>query len=313
MAIDLAPGEIYFIGEVDVRSKEPSSYVKIGLVRERDDKRVDERVLEHQTGNPRQLTLLRSIKTPCVSKVENHLHRSFATSQVSGEWFHLDAQGLGESMALCEKLADDAGRRSAFVEAAKAFGSQLSNGQSLDPTDETKDLHQQLLVAKYGAKLCGQLGKTVKTVLDELSGQGIDTTLYVTRLTKAGKKGFDEKQLQADHPDLYAKFVTTEEKFKPGALTVAGILKFEIDPSEISEQFGSVHQRITETSVLALAGEVSPDAFYELYLEVLGHEVAFEWTTNFVEAELKASLGEFDEIVGVCKWKRAMKTEEKFD
>ena len=122
MAIDLAPGEIYFIGEVDVRSKEPSSYVKIGLVRERDDKRVDERVLEHQTGNPRQLTLLRSIKTPCVSKVENHLHRSFATSQVSGEWFHLDAQGLDESMALCEQLAEDAGRRSAFAEAAKSFG-----------------------------------------------------------------------------------------------------------------------------------------------------------------------------------------------
>jgi hypothetical protein len=313
MAIDLTPGEIYFIGEVDVRTKEPSSYVKIGLVRERDDKRVDERVLEHQTGNPRQLTLLRSIKTPCVSKVENHLHRSFATSQVSGEWFHLDAQGLDDSMALCEQLAEDAGRRSAFVEAAKTFGSQLSNGQSLDATDEMKDLHQQLLVAKYGTKLCGELGKTVKTVLDELTGQGVDTSLYVTRQTKAGKKGFDEKQLQADHPDLYARFVLTEEKFKAGNLNIAGIRKFEIDPSGISQQFGSIHQRITGASALALSGDVSPDAFYEMYLEVLGHEVAFEWTANFVEAELKACLGESDEIVDVCKWKREMKTEEKFD
>jgi len=313
MAIDLTPGEIYFIGEIDVRTKEPSSYVKIGLVRERDDKRVDERVLEHQTGNPRQLTLMRSIKTPCVSKVENHLHRSFATSQVSGEWFHLDAQGLGESMALCERLAEDADRRSAFVEAAKTFGNQVSNGQSLEPTDETKDLHQQLLVAKYGAKLCGELGKTVKTVLDELTGQGVDTSLYVTRQTKAGKKGFDEKLLQADHPDLFAQFVVTEEKFKAGGLNIAGIRKFEIEPSGISEQFGSIHRRVMDASVRTLSGDVSPDAFYELYLEVLGHEVAFEWTANFVEAELKASVGEFDEIVDICKWKREMEQKENFD
>ena len=313
MAIDLTPGEIYFIGEVDVRSKEPSSYVKIGLVRERDDKRVDERVLEHQTGNPRQLTLLRSIKTPCVSKVENHLHRSFATCQVSGEWFHLDSSGLEESMTLCHQLADDADRRSVFVETAKVLGSQVSNGQTLEPTDEMKDLHQQLLVAKYGTSLCGELGKLVKVVLDELTDKGVDTSLYVTRQMKAGKKGFDEKQLQADHPDLYAQFVLTDEKFKQGALNITGLRKFEIAPSEISEEFGSIHQRIVDVSELARRGEISPDDFYELYLEVLGHEVSFEWTTIFIDAELKANVGEFEGIIGVCKWKREMKIEEKFD
>jgi len=313
MAIDLTSGEIYFIGEVDVRSKEPSSYVKIGLVRERDDKRVEERVLEHQTGNPRQLTLLRSIKTPCVSKVENHLHRSFATSQVSGEWFHLNAGGLGQSMALCQQLADDADRRSVFVETAKALSSQVSNGESLDPTNEIKDLHQQLLVAKHGTSLCRELSKLVKTVLEELTNQGMDTSLYVTRQMKAGKKGFDEKQLQADYPDLYAQFVLTDEKFKQGALNITGLRKFEIDPSEISEEFGMTYQRIVDVSELARRGEISPDDFYELYLEVLGHEVSFDWTTNFIDAELKASVGEFEEIIGVCKWKRGMTTETKFD
>lgn len=313
MAIDLTPGEIYFIGEMDVRSKEPSSYVKIGLVRERDDKRLDERVLEHQTGNPRQLTLLRSIKTQCVSRVENHLHRSFATCQVSGEWFHLDMGGLDDSMALCQQLANDADRRSVFVETAKALSSQVSNGESLDPTDEMKDLHQQLLIAKHGTSLCTQLGKLVKSVLDELTDQGVDTSLYVSRQMKAGKKGLDEKQLQADHPDLYAQFVLTEEKFKTVPLTITGLRKFEIDPSEISEEFGMIHQRIVDMSELARRGEISPDDFYELYLGVLGYEVSFEWTTNFIDAELKASVGEFDEIIGVCKWKREMKIDEKFD
>jgi len=40
MAIDLRAGEIYFIGEKDVRTNQSSSYYKIGLVREKDDRDV---------------------------------------------------------------------------------------------------------------------------------------------------------------------------------------------------------------------------------------------------------------------------------
>ncbi len=44
MAINLTPGEIYFIREKDVLTHEVSNYVKVGLVREGEDRGSDERV-----------------------------------------------------------------------------------------------------------------------------------------------------------------------------------------------------------------------------------------------------------------------------
>jgi hypothetical protein len=53
-----AAGEIYFIGEKDLRSKEVTPYFKVGIVRENAenaDRDSTQRLLEHQTGNPREL------------------------------------------------------------------------------------------------------------------------------------------------------------------------------------------------------------------------------------------------------------------
>ena len=52
-----AAGEIYFIGEKDLRTKELTQYFKVGIVRENPenaDRESTQRLLEHQTGNPRE-------------------------------------------------------------------------------------------------------------------------------------------------------------------------------------------------------------------------------------------------------------------
>lgn len=313
MAIDLTAGEVYFIGEVDTRANEQSSYYKIGLVREKDDKRVNQRLLEHQTGNPRQLILLRSIKTPCVSKVENYLHRSFATSQVSGEWFHLSSTRLESAMNLCGALSSDAGQRISFVEASVAISKEVSNGLSLEPTDRQRALYQHLLTMKYGSKLCEKLADVVKGVLDELTERGKDTSLYVARQTKVGKKAFNEKLFLEQHPELHAKFMVTSEKFKAGIFTLAEIRRFAVEPVEIDRGFGDLYRQIHDMADIAKRDEITVDEFYELYLAMLGHEVKFDWESFFAEAELKAELGRHDEVIGICKWKRGMTTETKFD
>ena len=96
MAINLTPGEIYFIREKDLLTKEVSSYVKVGLVREGEDRGSEERASEHQTGNPRQLFVEKIVKTEAVSAVENMLHDHFANQRVSGEWFDFDNVQLQE-------------------------------------------------------------------------------------------------------------------------------------------------------------------------------------------------------------------------
>ena len=52
------PGTLYFITERDPFCDAPAAYVKIGLVRDNDMGRSsDDRLLEHQTGNPRSLRI----------------------------------------------------------------------------------------------------------------------------------------------------------------------------------------------------------------------------------------------------------------
>ena len=107
----LTPGELYFIRERDKQTKEISRYVKIGLVKEKDDRASKERALEHQTGNPRELLIHKVIKTPAISEIENIVHGLFATERVSGEWFDFSESKLQEAIdtfiiALKETLAE---------------------------------------------------------------------------------------------------------------------------------------------------------------------------------------------------------------
>lgn len=264
MAIDLRAGEIYFIGEKDVRTNQSSSYYKIGLVREKDDRDVAQRLEEHQTANPRQLMLRRSIKTPCVSKVESYLHRSFATSRVIREWFQFDSTGLESAVNLCDALSSDARQRIRFVEASATISKEVSNGLSLKPTDHQQALNKHLLTMKYGLKLCDQLAVVVMGVLDELAERGKDTSLYVTRLSKDVRKAFNEKLFREQHPDLYARFMVTSEKFKANNFTLAEIKKFVVEPVEIDRDFGDLYRQILDMADIAKRDEISIDEYYDL-------------------------------------------------
>ena len=104
----LTPGELYFIRERDKQTSEISRYVKIGLVKEKDDRASKERALEHQTGNPRELLIHAVIKTPAISEIENIVHGLFAPERVSGEWFDFSEAKLKEAMATAQELADEA-------------------------------------------------------------------------------------------------------------------------------------------------------------------------------------------------------------
>ena len=61
----LIAGEIYFIGEKDLKTGLDTKYFKIGIVREgaKGPRTSEERLLEHQTGNPRRLYLRDIVKT----------------------------------------------------------------------------------------------------------------------------------------------------------------------------------------------------------------------------------------------------------
>jgi hypothetical protein len=56
----LTSGHLYFINEQDVITGAHSTYYKIGIVRSSDERDSKNRLLEHQTGNPRKLCIVES-------------------------------------------------------------------------------------------------------------------------------------------------------------------------------------------------------------------------------------------------------------
>jgi hypothetical protein len=108
--LKLTAGEIYFIGEKDLKSGIDTSYFKIGIVRDgaKGPRTSDERLLEHQTGNPRKLFLRNVVKTPAVEEIETRVHRIFAPLRVHGEWLELTEVQYQEALKMTSDMAIEA-------------------------------------------------------------------------------------------------------------------------------------------------------------------------------------------------------------
>ena len=130
-------GEIYFIGEKDLRTKEITSYYKVGLVRENvenADRSSTQRLLEHQTGNPRDLYIESVVKTDLVELVETLLHKNFAPLGVRGEWMLLNATQLSEVQKNAEQLASEAKEITADLQKAEELAKVASSDELIPST-----------------------------------------------------------------------------------------------------------------------------------------------------------------------------------
>ena len=101
----LTPGQLYFINEQDTQTGVRSNYYKIGIVRDADDRDSENRLLEHQTGNPRKLCIVETLSMPAVEAVETNLHYLFASKRVMGEWMCFNDDELKQAIAKAKELA----------------------------------------------------------------------------------------------------------------------------------------------------------------------------------------------------------------
>ena len=78
-----------------------SKRVKIGV-----SKDPQSRLKQVQTGCPERVELSTAIPTLFARSIESGLHTVFADKRVSGEWFNLDADELGELNSFAKKCTD---------------------------------------------------------------------------------------------------------------------------------------------------------------------------------------------------------------
>ena len=313
MAINLTPGEIYFIREKDLLTKSVSSYVKVGLVREGVDRGSEERASEHQTGNPRQLFVEKVVKTEAVSAIENMLHDHFANQRVSGEWFDFDTGQLQECIEMAENFAAEAKSSVAHFSRAKELKEIVSTDVTIEPTAQAKELHIEYLEAETSLNYCQELASQIREIfIEALEDPEIDVDHIVKKQEKKVRLVFDKVAFELAHSDIYSKYLGEK-------ITISGTFRM-VRPKDFSvdlKMFNPELEEFSKNLELAL-GEVktnkrSKESLHSLNLRLLAFESTAEWRLEKVKAAIQVLCGENAEITGICKWVRTSISQATFD
>ena len=313
MAINLTPGEIYFIREKDLLTKEVSSYVKVGLVREGEDRGSEERASEHQTGNPRQLFVERIVKTEAVSAVENMLHDHFANQRVSGEWFDFNASQLQECIKMAETFAADATMSVTYFSRAMELKDIVSTEIKVEPTLEARNLHIEYLEAETLLNHCQELaGKIREIFVEALEDPQVDVDHIVKKQEKKVRLVFDKVAFELAHPDIYAKYLS-EKTIPSGTFRMVRPKDFSVDLKFINPELEEFSKNLGVALNEVKSNKRSKESLHSLNLRLLAFESTAEWRLEKAKAAIQVLCGDNAEIIGVCKWSRILKSKVTFD
>lgn len=307
-----ASGELYFIGEKDPATQNDTGYVKIGIVRENDDRDTDKRVKEHQTGNPRMLHVVETIRTPIVERVETAMHGAFAPQRVSGEWFILDPSQKDTAIAAARAFADEAAADLEAMSVAEALKKTASGPEKLTPTDEHIALHATLVALKAQVKACNTIAADLVRVLEALHAGGIDCGRVLTYQPSKPRESFDEKSFKDSHTALWEQFQVTKPTFS-GSFLAKDPKSSRPDPLVLNPRIADL-----AATVSGLTGESGPathdvNEVHRVYLTLLALQAPLEWKLTLVEDRARAAVGTASEIDGLFVWKRELTSKTSLD
>ncbi len=297
--MNLTPGELYFIGEDDPADGTRTSLVKIGIVKESQGRTAETRLEEHQTGNPRRLRLLHTQETPAVVRIERFLHAELAACRLGGEWFHLPGAELEVAIESALIRIEEAGANLSLLQAAKSFGERASNGQRLTPDAATLEKHCRLLDVRKQQGQAEGSEQQIKIALLEAAKDTKEGFPYVSELIRARSKVFDRNAFTKAHPDL-AKRYTVEKRTVEKRFILEGLRSHE---SDIREDNPALFEHLAAILESLEAGNPASE-LHRQYLKLLALRAPLDWEAELLQAGLQAACQEFNEVAGVCNWKR---------
>ena len=296
-------GEVYFLGEVELDSTMRTPFVKIGLVRSNAKNRTTEdRLTEHQTGNPRHIVELAVLETPEADRVESLLHKVFASWRVSGEWFDLQNDRLDLVLAEGTRIVALVGVESDLLAQAKAIEMVPSSGDKLPADSNSRDVARRAIVARRGQTFIDAIEGRVVAALLAASHAGRDVTRYLAVQINEKAATFDTTKFKKEHPDLYDAFSTPNtawsKTFVPAKMKALGL-----DDSVLDADLLDLCARI-DVEAAAVETGASLDSLHKLYLELLQFDARYDLEFKAAEAQLKLLCGTAPGIEGLCTWNR---------
>ena len=304
--MDLKPGQLYFINEQDIRTGERSSYYKIGIVYDDKGRDSTDRLLEHQTGNPRQLHIVETMNIQGVRAVEINLHHLFARHRAKGEWMWFSEAELQAAISKAKQLASEMPDFIKDVEKSEELEHMLSNGIVLPTTDEAEELYAIIMNFKPVIKKCKDLKEQYKTYLEDAIKKGVDIAGKATHKFRAGPKKFDETIFSTKYPQLFKKYLEikkvtsgtfTTQPNKDWIANTSVLEKEQLDLiSDFEEQLAKADHK--------LDSDFSLHASYSGIMEILEYA---NWQNDKANTKLRVLTGVAEGIEEICRWKRIEK------
>ncbi|CAN2189913.1 hypothetical protein MCEMRE185_00498 [Candidatus Nanopelagicaceae bacterium] len=313
-----AAGEIYFIGEKDLRTKQITPYFKVGIVRENADnadRDSTQRLLEHQTGNPRELYIESVVKTDLVELVETLLHKKFAPLGVRGEWMLLTAEELAQVQKEASALAKEAAEITADLQKAEKLAKEKSDEALLPATDELKALNEIYLESNAKLKSCDDMFDVIKEIFAEAledEDEEEEVEAFVKVQEKKGKAVFDEDAFKAKYEKIYSKFVITKSTIK-GTASFSGSRGFKKEFKEFDPAFATMVDGFDPLVEKIKAGKEKKESLHGFSLELRRVSAEATWSKMKAESKIKVACGTHAGIDGLFKWARTEKVTESLD
>ena len=311
--MNLKSGSVYFIAEREtlIPNTTRTPFVKIGLVKDGDNREVLSRLSEHQTGNPRELFILAEVSTYAVTEVENIMHNLLAPKRVQGEWFQLDQTEADSALAKATKISTLIKDSLPTLKEAEAFASVLSSGLNLLPSEEALKWHRHYLeqakIIKYVSSAINQIKTAFKAaaVVHTLPTEVAQVKPVKTFLR------FDVDGFRAAYPEIAKKFEFPTVKMK---------CIFKVNPkptsseplAEVDNQIKVLVEKVNEIFSTDL-DQSDLKALHRIHAELMGYKSMAELNQSLAAAHLKVICGEATSIKDVCTWSRKNETKIMLD
>jgi hypothetical protein len=302
----LTPGQLYFINEQDTQTGVRSNYYKIGIVRDADDRDSENRLLEHQTGNPRKLCIVEKLSMPAVEAVETNLHYLFASKRVMGEWMNFTDEELQKAINKAKELAAGMQANIKDFKRAEELKNIQSNGKITLASDEAKELYTDVMNFKIVLNSCDEVLDLYKEYLYAAIEKGDDVEGKAYVQAKSGAKKFDEKVFLKNYPDLYGKYAISSNPVK-GSFRLKLDKDWEFDISTIESDQVKLISDFKEQLDSADHSLEMGFSLHDKHLGVLEIKKFAEWESDIANTKLKVITDNSEGIEGICTWKRESK------
>jgi len=269
-----------------------------------------DRAGEHQTGNPRELMIVAEVHSTAVTELESAMHSLFASRRVLREWFFLPPDDVALVIETASRLAAEQFEDLRVAETVNELAQLESTGELLKADDAMIAWWERWDQSRLALEAVTAADKQLDQLFRSLVERSGDLR-RVAAFSRVKKPSLDQKRLRAEHPDLFAAYVTSEGKVSGRKSPRES--RNTLDLGEHDSDLAEVISRVTPVISTVQREPDSVQLAHELHLILIQYKKGFEWRKERAALNLQSLCGTAPGIEGLITWNRRRTISEKFD